>query len=254
MSGTASLTLWNYVVRDDAGAWLADVVLRSDGFFAAVSEFTPRGAGYAFRWHAYGRNLRNFILRIAPDYLHTKIGAEDVLDAAAAKARVLEEIGRHADDEIRDREKELLEEHDFDHPGDFDRWLGETALIEPWRFHETMPEPHSWRFCAEVLPRLQTLVRAELEQEGGATAESRPRLVSQVRQGDEARHLEQPLRAMGDRVRAALPPGLGFTMFLFDVRQPGQAPGTPAHISYISTADRGEMVAVIRDWLGMVSP
>lgn len=50
------------------------------------------------------------------------------------------------------------------------------------------------------------------------------------------------LNQLARDLRVKLPPGVGFTLFLFDYGQDG-------HLAYISTAEREDMVKVVREWL-----
>lgn len=83
-----------------------------------------------------------------------------------------------------------------------------------------------------------------------AAAEPRAEQLTQVPLGADAAEHERFARGLATALRTALPPKLGFTLFLFDEGESGNV----AHVSYISTANREEMVAVIRGWLGKVSP
>ncbi|NTX08275.1 hypothetical protein [Myxococcus sp. CA040A] len=74
-------TVWQYVVRTEAGDWLADVVLRSDGSFFALSDW----GGYGFRWTSTGSScFRSWASRLDVGYVAGKLGVN------TAKARVVD--------------------------------------------------------------------------------------------------------------------------------------------------------------------
>jgi hypothetical protein len=59
--------------------------------------------------------------------------------------------------------------------------------------------------------------------------------------------MEKRTREIADRLRAEMPPGVGFTLFLYDF-------GAPGNTAYVSTADRTDAIANIREWLARVDP
>ncbi len=50
------------------------------------------------------------------------------------------------------------------------------------------------------------------------------------------------LRRVADAAKTALPPGVGFALFVFDYGEKG-------NLAYVSTASRADMVKAIREWL-----
>jgi hypothetical protein len=74
----------------------------------------------------------------------------------------------------------------------------------------------------------------------------------QVKLGTSAAHLEEHARDIAEALRRALPKGVGFTLFIFD--QDKAEERKPGHFTYISTADRADMVATLRDFLGKAAP
>ncbi len=71
--------------------------------------------------------------------------------------------------------------------------------------------------------------------------------MKQLKLGTEAKELEADARKLADQLRAQLPANIGFTLFLFDY-------GDTGNMTYISTAQRDDMVEVIRNWLKKASP
>jgi hypothetical protein len=54
------------------GGWLAQIVLTSDGMFAAVSDW----GNFSYAWRAYGdRTFKEFILSLNVDYFESKISS-----------------------------------------------------------------------------------------------------------------------------------------------------------------------------------
>lgn len=85
-------TVWQYRLRTPKGAWLADVILRSDGFFASVSGF----GNYAFRWGSPGMPFREFMARLGDrddhSYVCSKLGRQDWWDGTATLKAIREYI------------------------------------------------------------------------------------------------------------------------------------------------------------------
>lgn len=65
----APVEAWAYTLRADHGGWLAQVVLTSDGMFAAVSDW----GNFSYAWRAFGDNFREFLSRIHVDYFGGKM-------------------------------------------------------------------------------------------------------------------------------------------------------------------------------------
>jgi hypothetical protein len=55
-------------------------------------------------------------------------------------------------------------------------------------------------------------------------------------------HAREGLRRVADAARSALPPGVGFALFVFDFGEKG-------NLAYVSTAARADMLKAIREWL-----
>lgn len=70
--------------------------------------------------------------------------------------------------------------------------------------------------------------------------------VTQLPMGDRAIHTEDAMRELAGVLKAKLPASMGFTVFVFDYDKGGT-------LSYLSTADREDMIGMIRRWLGQVS-
>jgi hypothetical protein len=72
--------VWQYKLPSVKGEGWALILLREDGFFAAVSDY----GNYAHFWSAHGcDDFRKFFLRIEPDYICGKLGSR-TLDSEAS--------------------------------------------------------------------------------------------------------------------------------------------------------------------------
>ena len=54
--------------------------------------------------------------------------------------------------------------------------------------------------------------------------------------------LHDHMLELAKRLKAAMPPNVGFTLFLFDY-------GNKGFTSYLSTAERADMISLIKEWL-----
>lgn len=68
-----------------------------------------------------------------------------------------------------------------------------------------------------------------------------PRYTADLK-GIPAEQLPEKMKDALRAVQGALPPGMGVTLFVFDF-------GTNGGVSYISNAQRGDMVRMIETWL-----
>lgn len=59
-----------YTITYDNGGWLGQVVLTSDGMFAAVTDW----GNFSFAWRSYGdRTFKEFLLTLQEDYFASKM-------------------------------------------------------------------------------------------------------------------------------------------------------------------------------------
>ncbi len=64
------ITAESYTLYDDNGAWLAQVVLTSDGMFASVTDY----GNFSFSWRAYGpKTFKKFLIGLSVDYFANKM-------------------------------------------------------------------------------------------------------------------------------------------------------------------------------------
>lgn len=179
----AEPTVYQYRLRKPKGTWLADVILRSDGYFSAVSNC----GGYAFRWGSPGMEFRAFVadLEDDADYLCGKLGRRTWWDGAATltgireyilesrreggwtKERAAEEWRTLADALSPWTERSPSEHEEMDIL-QFHDWSSATKLDDAGEFATYDYEPQLRAFCREVMPVLATAIREQLKAEAAA--------------------------------------------------------------------------------------
>lgn len=165
------VNLWRYHLPSerDIEGW-ATIVLGSDGYFSAVSDY----GNYAFRWTAHGeKDFRKFLVNAHQswDYFASKFG-QQVYDGErsllSVKTRILE--SRRAlefTQEFARREWDLLKTHeDLYSEMNFGDWLSSTELGDAWEHHCTSYPANLRIFCQKTLKRLSGILEAELKKEG----------------------------------------------------------------------------------------
>ena len=146
----------------------ATIIVGSDGFFAAVSDY----GNYAFRWGSPGvDDFRKFLLLAeqSPDYFISKLSPhpypyDGQKTLAAVKAYLLQERRNgNLDKETAREEWGLLEENeDLNNEMVFWDWCRATSIEEAHDFGE-YPAPHDVTcFVTITMRRLCVLLRQEL--------------------------------------------------------------------------------------------
>lgn len=176
----SKVRLWRYVLPSIRWEGWAIIILGSDGYFSAVSDF----GNYAYRWTAHGcRDFREFILGIGVDYLVSKISPGTEYSGECTHQRIVEEIirrrregsaygnarrprGLFGKSEARE-EYELLRDSDVQGGSilEFAEWMKETRLNDQGEAYELAvyrSDPQAVAFCEKVIPRLQELIRREI--------------------------------------------------------------------------------------------
>ncbi len=170
MTGNGSKTLRRYHVKTEGDRWLATVIISDDGYFSTVSDW----GSYAYWWSAAGDCFRSFLTRINPDYLLGKIAPQQSYDGPATcktvKRHILDmrrdgDIGR---DTARQEWEFLRENNWLDNREDFAYWIRDTEIEEPWTFAEQSHDSDAVGFAEKAWPRIQAVIRAELEAERNA--------------------------------------------------------------------------------------
>lgn len=64
------VTAETYKLKNDNGSWLAQIVITSDGMFAAVSDW----GNFSYAWGSFGAgSFKDFILSLETDYFANKM-------------------------------------------------------------------------------------------------------------------------------------------------------------------------------------
>jgi hypothetical protein len=164
--------LYRYYLPSALGEGWAEVALCSSGMFASVSDY----GNYAYAWRSTGeKDFRAWIANLAEDpaYVMGKLngGRKQVFNGAATCIKIKRHIieqrrrGSYTKDEARD-EWDLLGEHeDLYSEYNFSRWYDDTKIGDAAEF-AVYEYPGDLRaFCEKVMPRLATVIRAELAAE-----------------------------------------------------------------------------------------
>lgn len=171
---------YEYRLTTAKGRWIADVILRSDGFFATVSDW----GNYAFRWTHPGEEFRSFVAQLEGqhDYVCSKLARRDWYDGEQTLKNIKERITSGRRDGWLTKERAAKEwENLTDACATFftDGMSGvrEIDLVQFHRFYEntslndagelaSYDYPHDMRgFCREVMPVLAKAIREELATE-----------------------------------------------------------------------------------------
>lgn len=174
---TTPIKLYRYDLPNVDGEGWAIIVLGSDGFFSAVSDY----GNYGHYWSAHGTDdFRQFVLRrcteVGWESNAAKLGHGTEYDGAATCAAIETEIRRRREaGELSDcealNELELLEDHDdVSSSQDLALWLNATELEQIFETGLVVySHPSDVRaFCQKTLPRLAEVLCAELAAERSA--------------------------------------------------------------------------------------
>jgi hypothetical protein len=166
------LKVWQYhVASTGLGEGWAEILIREDGFFAAVSDF----GNYAFWWRSTGtKDVREFFLRSERDwdYFARKLGPEEHVDARASFESLFEEV-------LKERSKKELTKEDardryahlkyYASDDDWEGFLRDAETFqywaEPWYYTVSSLDSDVINFAKRTMPRLAALITAEIEKE-----------------------------------------------------------------------------------------
>lgn len=176
----AEPTVYQYQLRTPKGRWLAYVVMRSDGYFSAVSNC----GGYAYRWGSPGMEFRAFVAGLDEDadYLCCKLGRATWWDGAATLKGIREYILESRRKSGWTKEQAAQEwqtladalspyndsspsEHDEMDVHQFHEWYGETKIDDAHEFATYDYEPQLRAFAREVMPVLAKAIREQFKAE-----------------------------------------------------------------------------------------
>lgn len=171
-----AVTLRRYVLPSVQGQGWAIVVLGSDGYFSAVSDY----GNYAYIWSAHGcADFREFAadLEKDPHYAVGKLWPHPhEYDGEATFKNAKRMIKKRAREDVSfDSESErwtLVDHDELNTEFNFHDWLNETDLPshDAYECRAERPNPQALAFCEKILPRLAEVLRAEMakEKEGAA--------------------------------------------------------------------------------------
>lgn len=168
------VSFWRYYVPNEKGEGWAICVLGTDGFFATVSDY----GNYAYCWTATGeKDFRRFFIDLNWDYVARKLAHGHghrlltVYDGEETLVNVKKHIierrreGQFNRNEAR-TEWELLEENDeLSCPEWFAVWYTQTKIADPHEYQAFRMDGQLEGWAKRVLPRLQAMIRSELERE-----------------------------------------------------------------------------------------
>jgi len=169
--------LYRYYLPSEKCEGWAEIVVGSNGFFAAVSDY----GNYSFRWTSFGdRDFRDFLLRLDGDYVRSKLDPSTVFDAEATEkacrllvGKCYKHQGNPGGTMDKDDVVDALEMlHSVRCQEEWGQWVEEwsTPLYkfneEPWRDCLCeKPRPAIMAFVERTLPRLKDAIRSEMEME-----------------------------------------------------------------------------------------
>lgn len=167
--------LWRYYFPNEKGEGWAEIVIGSNGFFAAVSDY----GNYSFAWRDTGcDDVRKFFLRASSewDYFAHKLGGEhsEIYDSEATlkgiKTTILEFRRERCWTRDKAREEwDLLDQYENLYSEfDFHQWYLATSLGDAYEYQRRKVRPGLEAFCKLTLKRLSEAIKAELEAEKAA--------------------------------------------------------------------------------------
>ena len=162
-----TITVWRYIIRGINGEGWGYLLLASDGYFSAVSDY----GNYAFRWTAIGegRDFRDFLAHIGTDYLISKIAPEKRYDGGLTEKHVRQLIDEQVAsgllaEQDKKRELDLLRQQSgLENEFHFYEWMNRTDLVFEYQdIFETSHNGDAFNFCNKLFPRFAAVLRAEL--------------------------------------------------------------------------------------------
>lgn len=162
----SAVTHYRYSIPSVRGEGWAEVVLGTDGFFAAVSDY----GNFAFRWghRGAGVGIREFLIGVWSDYFVGKIQHGDEFDVDGTIANFRDDIrrlrrSRRIDAETSRDLWDSLDWADQDEHGITD-WCNQNSehFSEYWENFRRRPSREATAFAKNVLPRLKVGLALQL--------------------------------------------------------------------------------------------
>lgn len=156
---------WRYYILPKNGEGWAQIVLREDGFFAAVTDF----GNYAYQWTHFGcRDFREFFLDVEDewDYFVKKLHPETTVDDTASFTRLKKALFEQRREGSLTAEQAREAYDGLRLYSDWEEYLQSTTCAEhfeePWDYTVRVPDPQTKRFVLEVMTQLRDRIRDEL--------------------------------------------------------------------------------------------
>lgn len=171
-------TVHQYRLRGERGQWVADVIMRSDGYFSTVSDY----GNYAYWWGSPGMEFRRFVAQLErqTDYVCSKLSRRsDWYDASGTLKAIKQHIltyrregsmtkSRAADEWATLRDVcgggSLRDVHEIG-LYEFHQWYERTKIGDAAEFARYDYRPEVRGFCERVMPLLAAAIREELAKE-----------------------------------------------------------------------------------------
>jgi hypothetical protein len=182
----SEVKLYYYYLPNQKHEGWAEIVVGSNGFFAAVSDY----GNYAFAWRHHGcDDFRKFLLRAPSEwsYFASKLGDYELThqyDGEATRASIKTEILtlRRGRDMTRDEariEWDHAVESSLHSRDDFRSWYEQQKLgPESYELARSRCDPGLEAFCKVTMGRLAELIRLELEEESAQRGPSLAEAIS----------------------------------------------------------------------------
>ena len=173
---TTKPDLYHYYLPSVNGEGWAEIVIGSNGFFAAVSDY----GNYGYAWRHIGkRTAREFISEIGADYLRGKLDSTKHFDADETEKAVRRTIcqrrrGRDITEYDARKAWDALCIHDLIDFNDWSSAYGKVVDHDHELAHYS-PSGMILGFVEKVLPRLQAILREELAAERATAPEASTR-------------------------------------------------------------------------------
>lgn len=158
--------LWRYDLPNIKLEGWAIVIMSSDGYFSAVSDF----GNYCYKWSSFEGDFRKFLLDVESDYLLSKISRRSVFDEEKAQKNIRRAIleMRRTGGLTREEAREEWDRASIDSQLDFYDFVRETKLYDMHEYGEMVYPGEAEGFCRSIWPRLCAIWKTELHADSPA--------------------------------------------------------------------------------------